>query len=547
MPPKLLNIAVPSPEVRSLLSTSLKISPITAQLLFNRGVKTPQEAQDFLSPSITALHDPFSFPEMGLAVNLAKKAAREKRKILVYGDYDVDGVTSLVVLKEALRSCGIEAEHYIPHRVREGYGLNANVVEMAKARGIGLLITVDCGTNSTRIIADLRKAGVDVIVTDHHEPSFSGDHPASAIVNPKLPGYRYRDLAGVGVAFKFCQALTGDDLYRQLDVVSMGTVADAVPLTGENRMIAAQGLRSIASTSRPGLRMLMETAGIGDKEITAETVSFILAPRINASGRMDTAERSLQLLLCADAVEGEKLARELESCNRQRQKVEGQILEEAQALIDSEINFKEHKVIVVAKEGWHPGCLGIVASKLADRFYRPAILISMDASGKGRGSGRSIRNFHLFDGLHHCSSLLDNYGGHEHAVGMSIMQENIKAFRERLNEFAFEKLKINDLIPSVEIDMQINLSDITPSLMPEMKRLEPFGEGNPEPVFYTSGLSVKGQSRVLGRGALKFWVTDGRMTFPAIGFGMGSLKASLDASRGIDLVYRPKVDSWQGV
>lgn len=547
--PKILNTRIPSPELCFELSSNLGISPVIAQLLVNRGIRGLAEARAFLSPDAGAFHDPFSFAEMPLALNLIRKAGSAKQNVLLYGDYDVDGVTSLAVLTRSLARRGITAAHYIPHRVKEGYGLNAGIVALAKEKKIGLVITVDCGTNSGEIIKALRANGVEVIVTDHHEPSFSGDHPASALINPKIDGcgYPYRELAGVGVAFKLCQALTGETLEDELDIVALGTVADSVPLTGENRVIAAAGLRRIAATGRPGLRVLMESGGIDGREINGEHVSFILAPRLNASGRMDTAEKAFELLMCAGRDEAAALAKELEGYNRLRQKTEARMLEEAQALIDREVNFKDHKVIVVAKEGWHTGCLGIVASKIAGKFYRPVILISLDGEGRCRGSGRSIRNFHLFNGLHHCGSLLEGYGGHEHAVGMSILPENVREFRDRLNAFAAERLRIEDLIPSVEIDMDLGLGEITRELIGQIARLEPFGEGNPEPVFHTPGLKVKGQSRVMGRQALKFWVTDGSATLPVIGFGMGAMQESLHASKGIDLVYRPKIDSWQGM
>jgi single-stranded-DNA-specific exonuclease len=548
MPSKILSIAVSSPELCASLCKSLKISPLTAQLLVNRGIKTLSQAEDFLNPRLDSLHDPFSFREMSLAVNVVKNAARQKHKVLIYSDYDVDGVTSIAVLKRALGSMGISASHYIPHRIKEGYGLNAGILELVKQQGVKLVITADCGTNSTGIIAQLRSSGVEVIVTDHHEVSFSGDHPASALINAKSTGesYPYRDLAGVGAAFKLSQAVTGEALSQELDIVSLGTIADSVPLTGENRIFAKEGMARIATTTRPGLRSLMDVGGLNGREINAECVSFILAPRINASGRMDTAERSVQLLMCEDGARAEELAKELESFNRQRQKTEAKMLEEARAIIDREVNVKDHTVIVVAKAGWHAGCLGIVASKIADKFYRPAIVITLDESGKCRGSGRSVGGFHLFAGLSHCQSLLDNFGGHQHAVGMSILEENIAEFRAKLNRFAFEKLALQESIPSLHVDMEIPLSALTPECIAEFERLDPFGEGNPQPLFYSRDLFVKGQSRVLGRQALKFWVTDGSCAYPAIGFGMGSLKESLDSSAGLAMAYRPKIDRWQG-
>jgi len=545
---KILNIASPDEILQDSLSRALGISKITAQLLINRGVRTTDQADKFLNSRISDLLDPFSFSEMALAVNFIKKAALKKDRVMVYGDYDVDGVTSLALLETVLGESGLDISHYIPHRVKEGYGLNKSIVKIAKEKKIKLLITADCGTNSLEIVKDLKSLGIEVIITDHHEPSgSSAEDCASATINPKLnsSNYKYRDLAGVGVAYKLCQALTGETLEEDLDLVSLGTIADSVPLNGENRIIAKAGLQKLACTKRLGLKSLIQTSGIQNKNITTEFVSFILGPRLNASGRLDSAETALNLLLSNKEDEAQILAKTLESYNRQRQKIESRIMEEAQDLIDKEINFKEHKVMVVAKEGWHLGVLGIVAAKLADRFYRPAILISLN-EGMCRGSGRSIENFHLFNGLMECESLLDNFGGHSHAIGMVISQENIEEFRQKINDFARQTLSFQDLVPSINCDMELNLGDLNQEFIRDLEMLEPFGQGNLEPLFYSRGLRLKGSPRLYSRDTLKFWVTDGKLTYSAIGFGMGGLMESLVNSNGLDLVYRLKIDSWNG-
>jgi len=318
-----------------------------------------------------------------------------------------------------------------------------------------------------------------------------------------------------------------------------------VPLNGENRIIAKAGLKKIACTKRIGLKALIETSGIQNKNITPEFVSFILGPRINASGRLDSAETALKLLLSNNEVEAQMLAKTVEGQNRQRQKIESRIMEEAQDLIDKEINFKEHKVMVVAKEGWHLGVLGIVAAKLADRFYRPAILISLN-EGMCRGSGRSIKNFHLFNGLIECSKLLDAFGGHSHAIGMVIHQSNIDEFKSKINSFASQSMTLGDLIPSLDIDMELPLAALNAGFIDEMNKLEPFGEANPLPLFYTKGLLLKGEPRIFSRDTMKFWVTDGEFTYQAIGFGMADLRESLEGCRSFDLIYTPKIDAWQG-
>jgi len=545
---KILKIASPSTHLQNTLSKELGISKVLSQILINRGINNADEADKFLNPGIGNLLGPYLFSDMDNAINLIKKAAKNKKKAMIFGDYDVDGLTSVALLKETLSKIGLDALHYIPHRIKEGYGLNKNIVHLAREKGVSLFITVDCGTNSSQEIRELRRHNIDVIVTDHHEP-LNPDAAlcASAIINPKIKGcgYKYRDLAGVGVTYKLCQAIMGKPLLEALDLVSLGTVADVAPLTGENRVIVKEGLIKLAHTKRPGLKALIETSRIKDKKITSGFISFILGPRINASGRVDTAETALNLLMSHTDLEAGEFARAIEMQNRQRQKIEERILEEAHDLIDREINFKEHKIIVIAKEDWHQGVLGIVASKIADKFYRPTIVISKTAD-LCKGSGRSIKNFHLLEALMECKDFLNTFGGHSHAVGLAITNNNIEDFRNKINRFAKEKLALEDLLPSLEIDMELSLSGLSEEIIAEFERLEPFGTGNPEPLFYTRNLKVKGEPAVLRRDTLKFWVTDGEVISQAIGFGMASFKDSLVRAESFDLVYTPKIDTWQG-
>lgn len=545
---KILNILSANPRLQSNLSQELKVSPIIAQVLINRGMDNVKDADSFLNPRMQDFLDPFSFADMPKAVSLIRKAVREKEKVVVFSDYDADGITALALLKNTLSKLGLDIFHYIPHRVKEGYGLNKKVLDLARQENAGLLITADSGTSSYEEIKELRRLGLEVIVTDHHEPLHENHLPsASAIINPKVKGsgYKYRDLAGVGVAYKLCQALTGDMMAEELDLVALGTIADSVPLLGENRIIAKEGLERISHTKRPGLKALMESSRIKGKKITAEYVSFVLGPRINASGRVDTAELALSLLLSKKEDDVKGLADAIEICNRQRQKIESVILEEAQDLINQEVNFKEHKVVVVAKEGWHTGVLGIVAARLSERFYRPTILISL-TDKLCRGSGRSIKNFHLFQALLECDDLLDSFGGHQHATGLVISKGNIENFKSRINTLAKDKLSLEHLIPTIDIDMELKLSDISESFAEELKKLEPFGAGNPEPLFYTRNLKLKGPIRVLSRDTLKFWVSDGKFTYEAIGFGMAGIQSSLDQADCFDIVYLPRMDDWQG-
>ena len=543
---KILRLATPHIHLQNQLSKELGISKILAQVLVNRKIKSTAEAEKFLRASMDDLLSPQLFSDMPKVVALVKKAIENKEKVMVFGDYDVDGITSTVLVKNTLVSLGLDVLHHIPHRITEGYGLNKEIITFAKENKVKLMITADCGTANHKEVEGLRQANIDVIVTDHHEPQGVGLPAASGLINPKLKnsGYPFRDLAGVGVAYKFCQAISGSLLNEDLDLVTLGTIADSVPLTGENRIIAKEGLLRLPDTKREGLRAIIDNAGIKNKKFNATYVSFIIAPRLNASGRMGSAELSLKLLMSQSYEEAQVLAKELEQFNRQRQKVEAQILEEAEEMINREINFKEQKVIVIAKDDWHQGVLGIVASKLADRFYRPAIVISLNED-LCKGSARSIKNFHLFDALVDCKELLDSFGGHAHAAGLLITKDNIDEFRKSINKLAHERLDFNDLLPSIDIDAELILSDLNETMVRELESLEPFGMANPEPLFYTRSLKLKGQVQSLSRETLKFWATDGVTTCQVIGFGMAGLLNSLMQAGSFDLVYTPKIDTWR--
>jgi len=544
---KTINIFPQNLDLQNIFHKELGISKITAQVLINRGILSLEEAEKFLKIKIKDLHNPFDFKDMRLAVDLTREKIKNKEKIMVFGDYDVDGVTSVALLKNTFEKLNTQILHYLPHRVNEGYGLSKSILSIAKERGVKLLITADCGTSSHKEIAQLRQAGIDVIITDHHESSQDEPPEANAVINPKIKssGYKFRELAGVGVAFKFCQALTGELLLDNLDLVSLGTIADMVPLRGENRIIAKLGLANFLGTKNLGLKALIENSGIKNKKFNSTYIGYIIGPRINASGRMGSSELSLKLLTATEETEAVDLAGELESLNRQRQKVEGKILEEAHALIEREVNFKDHKIIVVASEGWHQGVLGVVASKIADKFYRPTIVISKK-EGTCKGSGRSIKNFHLFYALSECREFLDAFGGHSHAVGLVITDDKINDFRNKINDFAALNLKFEDLLPGVEVDMEIGFSDLNEKMVSELELLEPFGTGNAKNLFISRNLKIKGQPQVLARDTIKFWATDGQVTRQIIGFGKSGMTGSLIACENFDLIYTPKIDSWQG-
>lgn len=539
-------IEAPNPPLQLKLSQKLNIHPLICQILINRGMTDHESLEKFLNGDISHLYDPFLMQDMQKAADRIKRAAKNKEKVLVFGDYDADGVTSCAILLSALKKMGIDAKYYIPHRVNEGYGINENAVKFAKQHKITLFISVDCGTANFKEIELLNKSKIDSIVIDHHKPVDDKLPKAYAIVNPKRPDckYPFKDLAAVGVVFKVIQALLGEDAFEDLDLVSLGTVADVMDITGENRIIVKEGLKLLNETKKIGLKALIDVAGLKNKKITPGFVSFILAPRINASGRMDSAEKSLKLFLTQDSAEAQILANDLNNHNRQRQKIEEETMRDALNLIERDINFKEHYVIVLGQDGWHEGVLGIVASKIMDRFYRPTIIISWDKK-KGKGSARSIDKFHLFDALSGCSDFLESFGGHRHAAGLTILKDNLEKFKQEINRIAKKTLSDIDLLPSLEIDALVPLSVLDVNLVSAIENLEPFGVGNPYPLLCSRNLELKAKPTIVGRDTIKFWVSDGKLTAQAIGFGQANIFDLVSDADSIDLVYSPSIDDWR--
>lgn len=547
---KIWKIKNPNPDVRKNFYSELKISKVTAQLLSNRGIDDPEEARAFLGCSLSSCHDPHLFKDMDHAVARIRKAIRGREKILVYGDYDVDGMTSAALLYTALKKLGASVETYIPNRLEEGYGLNINAIKKAQKSGAGLIITVDCGIGSFKEIEYANAIGIDVIVTDHHE-IVEGRLPAAyAIINPlqESCGYPFKHLAGVGLAYKLAKTLyEGTSFFAEdfLDLVSLGTIADIVPLKGENRILAKHGLDELNKRTRVGLEALTEVSGLSGKDISSGHIGFILGPRINAMGRIGSPQKALELLLTEDREEALKLAKVLNTENRNRQKIEAGILEEVLSKIEREVNFKHHKVIVLASEKWHPGVIGIVASKIAERYFRPTILISLDGKA-GKGSGRSIGSFNLFDALIGCRDLLSAFGGHEAACGITIEKEKIAEFRDRINAMSGQDMDKEVFSPQLDIDMDIQLNMLTEDVIGEIESLAPFGEENPRPVFSSRNLVIKDGPRQIGRNGFKMLVTDNMVTCEAVSFGRGGIEAPKRGS-GVDLAYVPSMNNWQGV
>lgn len=532
-------------KLQATLSNALGIPPIIAQLLINRGITDAREAKDFFNADIGGLHDPFLLKNMDIAVLRIRKAKTDKERVLVFGDYDVDGVTSSALLNNVLTQLGIEVIHYIPHRFHHGYGLNEEVAEFAREKRIGLLIAVDCGINAFEEVQLLNETGVEVIIIDHHEP----DHRlpnAVAIINPKQKdcSYPFKHLAAAGLVIKLTQAILGKVDEDVLDLAAIATVADIVPLHGENRILVRSGLSRLMNTKNKGLMALLDITKIKGKKITPFHVGFILGPRINAAGRMDTAHTSLDLFLSEDPQEALDIAKTLERHNKERQQMQGDIVDEAMSLVEQDVNFNEQKIIVLSKEGWHRGVLGIVASKITDKYYRPTVIISIDEDGIGTASARSINGFHLHNALSGCADYLETFGGHEGAAGLTIKKENIDPFRELINKLAQDMLAAKKLIPTLCIDCEIPLASINIELANVIDTMQPFGEGNPAPVFCSRQVLIKTYPKIMGKDTLKFWVTDEQFTISAVGFGMAKYSGLIRPGAKIDLAYQITLDEW---
>ena len=537
-------------ELQEKFSRALNVPRIISQLLINRGTSSCKEAQGFLDGDFANLHDPFLLKDMDKAVKRIKKAVSGREQIMVCGDYDVDGVTSVAIMVKVLTKLGVRPKYYIPDRLKEGYGLNKAVIRRADQEGISLLIALDCGTTNFEEAEYAAGLGIDLIIVDHHQPSDGLIPGALALINPKRSDstYPYKNLAAVGLVFKLTQALTDQkEALNYLDLVTLGTIADVVPMADENRLIVKKGLDYLTDTKSPGIRALIEMSGLSNKEITSRHVSYILAPRLNAAGRVDSAILSLDLLLTLKDQEAASLAGVLNQKNKERQKIQQKTFAEIIAKIEEgkEINFKVHKTIILWNENWHPGVVGIVASKIAERYYRPTIIISLK-EGVGKGSGRSIRDFHLFNAIKKCGRFLERFGGHKNAVGLTIMVHNLSDFRQMANLVASEELSWQDLIPKIEIDSEISLNELSIEFLGEIKRLQPFGPQNRYPVFSSRDVILKSAPEVVGRRHLKMWIADKGAVYPAIWYDKAAL-SSLDwKKRPFSVAYSPRIRVWQG-
>ena len=532
------------------LKSKYNISELLATILVNKNIITQKEINEFLNPTRNDFFDPFLMNDMDIAIKRIKKAIENQEKVIIYGDYDVDGITSITVLKSFLKDVGLNVDYYIPNRLEEGYGLNKNAIDEIAKKEYKLMITVDCGISAIEEVDYANSLGIEVIITDHHEP---GDEipKALAVVDNKRKDskYPFRELAGVGVAFKVSQALAQsmnireEEYLKYLDIVCVGTISDIVPLVSENRVITKLGLKLVKQTRNMGLRAIINSSGYS--QINSTTISFGVAPRINACGRMGKAEQALKLLLSKDIYEVNKLTQELNSYNRERQEIEKEIFENALTKIEQN-NLAKNRTIVVGGENWHHGVIGIVSSKITEKYFKPSILLSFEEDGTGKGSGRSIPGFDLHEALMKCENCLEKFGGHSMAVGLTIKKENLEQFYKKFEKIA-EENEIENIIPIINVDAKIELDKIDKSVVEDLKQLEPFGEANKTPTFALKNIRID-SIRALSEGKhLKLTLRENNQIINAIGFNIGELAEAYKIGDKIDIAGVLEINTFNGI
>lgn len=543
---------VSSPDERAVadLGKRLNVSRLTAGVLASRGWSAFEETEAFLRAGEADLLDPFLMKGMAEAVDRITRAIKAGERIRVYGDYDADGVTSTTLMSRLLSGLGARFDTYIPHRSKEGYGLNRNAIDLAAEAGVSLIITVDNGISAVEQIAYASERGIQVVVTDHHEPpEILPD--AVALVNPKQKdcGYPFKGLCGAGVVFKLGHALMGRPVLEHADLAAIGTIADLMPLTGENRIIARIGLELMRSEPSPGIRALCKVCGVKPEELTSGRIGFGLAPRLNAGGRLEHADGAVKLLAAGNEQEAEHLAEQLDRLNSERQRLVEQTLIEADDMWQSSCSAEgPRNVIVIAKEGWNAGIAGLVASKLVERYYRPAVILACDpATGLCKGSARSIDGFDLYEALTECAGLMEHYGGHQAAAGLTIASDRVVELREGLHRQAGEWLSPEHWQPKKRADLHCRLEDVTLGAAEELALLEPFGNGNPTPRFVIGGVLIR-ESRILGKEGkhLRLTVEQNGQTVEAVGFGMGEQSHRMIPGIHIDLLGELSINEWNG-
>ncbi len=544
IPPKL-----PDPDAVTRLTEELRLPPLVCALLVSRGYGDPTRAKAFLRPRLEQLNAPWLLSGMDRAVRRLSEAIDRGETILVHGDYDVDGICATTIMVQTVRLLGGTAVPFIPHRVSDGYDLSEAGVQAAVREGARVVVTCDCGTSAHRPVAELRARGIDVIITDHHLPS-EPPPECLAVLNPRLPDSEYpdKDLCAAGVAFKLACALleargvSTNAAMGMLDLVALATVADVVPLRGENRVLARLGLRLMEETRNVGLRALIAATGLEGKRLTTGRIGFILAPRLNAVGRLGSALRGVELLLAQDAGEANFIARELEEMNRTRQALDRETLDEARQLMEG-VDLDATFGIVLASPRWHAGVIGIVASRLVEEFCRPVILVSLDGS-VGKGSGRSIPRFDLHAGLLACRDVLLRFGGHRAAAGLTIDAARMEEFVSRFNAVASALLSPEDLVPEIRVDAELPLDQATEDMERLMRHFEPFGIGNPAPLLVSRGVLIEGPPRVIGEHGLKLRLASGASRLEAVWWGAAQRTSEVPAGAVVDIAYRLERDTY---
>lgn len=533
------------------ISKEFHISPLTSIILYNRGIQSSEEIADFLNCSLDGLHDPFLMKGMKEAVSRIRQAKENNEKITIYGDYDVDGITSIAILYKHLTSMGFEVDYYVPDRIQEGYGVNREALDKIKESGTKVIITVDTGITAVEETEYAREIGMDIIITDHHECKET--IPAAyAAIDPKRKDceYPFKNLAGVGVAFKLIQALddscsVADLMEKYADLLCLGTVADISPLIDENRVMVTEGLKRFRDTKNIGLKALIDVSINNDKAITTSTIGYIIAPRINASGRLGCATRSVEMFLTDDKERAYELANDLCKENTIRQQTEQQMFAEALEYIEQNPQIKDDQVLIIPHRNWHHGIVGIVSSKITEKFYKPSILFAIDGD-EAKGSGRSISGYNLFGALENCADLLEKFGGHELAAGLSIKTENIEKFREEINKCALEKLDDNVLVPTVSIDAVIKPTYITLETVDEINRLQPFGVENPTPTFAVRNIKIHKISTMSEKKHLRMTLLKEGKFLDAVGFGMGEYFNYLKEGDFVEVAFGLDINDYKG-
>ncbi len=544
--------ARPHDESAGSIAESLGVSPLIADILSARGISDENEARRFLYSTVRDLYDPFLLEGMETTVKRIQTAIANYEQIVIYGDYDVDGITSISVLLKYFKHIGYPVQYYIPNRLEEGYGVNEDAVVKIAEEGTDLLLTVDCGITSVHEAQVAKSVGMDLIITDHHE--CQSDLPECyAIINPKQPScsYPFDMLAGVGIAFKLVQGLMGDDFFEfideVIDIAALGTVADVAPISDENRIITKFGLERLNETESQGLKALIEVAGVEGKTINTGHIGFTLAPRINAAGRIGTPHLGVELLTTDDPAQASKIASELNVLNEKRQSIEKEILEEAQQYISEHINLAEELVIVVRGEQWHTGIIGIVASRIAEQYYRPTVILNVE-DGVAKGSARSVGKFSIFDAMSSCKALFSKFGGHEQAAGVSMPMENVDDFVKQVNDYARAHLAERDLIPVLKVDGHIHGRDISYKLLDDLELLEPFGLSNPKPQFVIESLQVDKVSMIgKEKNHLKMIVHDQNRVFDSLCFGCEDKFEFVTHKDQVNMVATLDRNSFRGV